>query len=406
MPLQQNVSTEIRYAPEVTWGTAPGASTTAQSLRRVSSTLSLNRDSFQSAEVSLHRQLSDMRLGTRRAQGDISGEMSPGTYADFVEAWTRGTWAATTSITEATGAMSSATLSVSSNVVTASAGSFITAGLKIGDVVRFTEGFAAGNLNKNLRVTSLTSTTMTVVGATLSNEAGPISTYTIATPGKKVMPPASGHTNRSFAVEINYSDIDTSELYTGCRVGRMQFGLPASGMSSFLVGLAGKDMSILSGASAPYYTGTVTSPTSTGILAAVNGSLLLNGTAISVVTGLEFTCELSPQSDAVVGSNTVSEIFLGRNLLTGNLTALLEDSTYISAFLNETEISLAVQLNVDSSANSDFFSIFLPRVKLSSATVQRQGDGGIPVSFAFQALKKATTTGFDASTVIFQDSTL
>lgn len=403
MALQQNVATTLTIADESVWGTAATAGGASQILRRVSSTLSLNKDVYQSAEVLQSRQIVDSRHGTRRVQGDISGELSPNSYEMLFEAWTRGTWAATTTITEATVAMSSATLSISSNVITASAGSFITSGLRIGTIIRLGAGFAAGNQGKNLRITAMTATSLTVVGATLTNEAGPLATYSISIPGKSVYVPETGHVNRSFTVEVNYSDIDVSELYTGCRVGRMQIGLPGSGMATSLFGFTGRDMSILSGASAPYFT-SATAATSSGILAAVNGSLLINGTSIAVVTGMELTGELSAQSDAVVGSNYTPDVFLGRAALSGNVTMLLENSTYIDAFINESELSLAAQLNVDNSDATDFFSVFMPRIKLGSATVQRQGEGGIPVSFSFQALKKSAATGHTATTVLIQDS--
>ncbi len=403
MALAENVAAEIRYIPEVTWGTAPAGSDPSQSLRRVSTTLSLTKDTYASAEVNSHRQIQDFRHGTRRISGDISGELSPKTYSDFVEAATRGTWAAQADVTQATGAMSSATLSVASNVITASAGSFITSGLTVGMVIRLTAGFVAGNMNKNLTITAITATTITVVGATLTDEAGPIATWTIDVPGKSVYIPASGHVNRSFSVEVNYSDIDVSELYTGVRVGRMQIGLPASGMSTMTIGLMGKDGSYLNGANAPYFTN-VTAPTSTGILAAVNGSLLVAGVAVGVVTGMELTLDLAPQSDAVVGSNNVPEIFLGTSNLSGNLTVLFQNTDFLNYFDDETEVSVMLRMDVDSSANSDFIQIVLPRIKFGTAGISRQGNGGIPITMSFQALKKATTTGWPATTLLIQDS--
>jgi hypothetical protein len=406
MALAENVAAEIRYVAESTWGTAPVAATTVQSLRRVSTTLSLTKDTYQSAEVLKHRQISDFRHGTRRNSGDISGELSPSTYSDLVQAALRGTWAAQADVTHLTGAMSSATLSLASNVITASAGSFITSGLTIGMVIRLTAGFLAGNMNKNLTIVGLTATTLTVVGHTLADEAGPIATWTIDVPGKSVYVPETGHVNRSFTFEINYSDIDVSELFTGCRIGRMQIGLPASGMSTMTLGVMGKDGSYLSGASAPYFTGTVTAPTSTGILAAVNGSLLVAGVPVAVVTGMELTLDLGPQSDAVVGSNTVPAIFLGVANLTGNMTVLFQDTTFLDYFDDETEVSLMVRMDVDSSVNADFVQIVLPRIKFGTAGISRQGNGGVPVTMSFQALKKATTTGYIPSTIVIQDSTV
>lgn len=404
MALQENVSSEIRFVDEVTWGTAPVAATTCQSLRRVSTTLSLTKDSYASQETRKDRQISDFRHGTRRAAGDISGELSPLTYEAFMEAACRGTWAAQADITQATGAMSSATLSISSNVITASGGSFITSGLRVGMVIRLTSGFVAGNMNKNLTITALTATAITVVGHTLTNEAGPIATWTIDIPGKSVYIPETSHVNRSFTFEINYPDIDASELFTGCRIGRMQVGLPATGMSTMTLGVMGKDGTYLSGANAPYFTGTVTAPTSTGILAAVNGSLLVAGTAVAVVTGMELTLDLGPQSDAVVGSNSVPEIFLGTANLTGNMTVLFQDTTFLDYFDDETEVSLMVRLDTSQAVDSEFIQIVLPRIKFGTANISRQGNGGVPVTMSFQALKKATTTGWEATTLWIQDS--
>jgi hypothetical protein len=60
-------------------------------LRRVSSTLNLVKDTYQSAEVRTDRQIVDFRHGVKRVTGMISGEWSPGTYWDFMEAVCRGT---------------------------------------------------------------------------------------------------------------------------------------------------------------------------------------------------------------------------------------------------------------------------------------------------------------------------
>jgi hypothetical protein len=172
------------------------------------------------------------------------------------------------------------------------------------------------------------------------------------------------------------------------------------------LGVMGKDGTFLSGASAPYFTGTVTAPTSTGILAAVNGALLVAGAPVAVVTGMELTLDLGPSSDAVVGSNTVPEVFLGVANLSGNMTVLFTDTTFLDYFDDETEVSLMVRMDVDSTSNSDFVQVFLPRIKFGTANISRQGNGGVPITMSFQALKKATTTGFEATTMWIQDASV
>jgi hypothetical protein len=60
-------------------------------------------------------------------------------------------------------------------------------------------------------------------------------------------------------------------------------------------------------------------------------------------------------------------------------------------------------MNADNSANSAFIALHLPRIKLGSATVD-DGEKGLIQTCSFTALKKATTTGYDATTIVVQDS--
>jgi hypothetical protein len=81
--------------------TDPGAAS-AQILRRVASTLSLSKDAYQSGEIRSDRQIGDFRHGVKRVQGNISGELSPLTYADWFEAACRGTWSGAAVATDET----------------------------------------------------------------------------------------------------------------------------------------------------------------------------------------------------------------------------------------------------------------------------------------------------------------
>src|SRR5580765_2358530 len=101
MPLAEGVSARItvkQYASGlITPGAGPAPATEpgpsgGQILRRVSSSLTLSKDTYQSAEINSHRQLSDFRHGVRRVTGGITGELSPLTYEALFEAALRGTW--------------------------------------------------------------------------------------------------------------------------------------------------------------------------------------------------------------------------------------------------------------------------------------------------------------------------
>src|SRR3990167_6775387 len=101
MTIAAGVEKELRYKVISAYHTAPGA-TGAQLLLRVTSDLSLGKETFGSNEKVRHQQRVDMRHGMRSVGGKISGLLSAGTYEDFIAAVLRKTFAATADITTLT----------------------------------------------------------------------------------------------------------------------------------------------------------------------------------------------------------------------------------------------------------------------------------------------------------------
>ena len=143
-----------------------------------------------------------------------------------------------------------------------------------------------------------------------------------------------------------------------------------------------------------------------GICAAVNGVVLLGGTAVAVLTGLSFSIDSARSADPVVGSNTLPTRFAGRITVSGQATAYFEDATLRDAFVNETEVELIVVLTSDNTAASGFVGFTMPRVKLGGAS-KSDGQTGIVQTMPFTALLP-TTGGAgianDLSTISVQDS--
>src|SRR5574343_1223500 len=191
MPAASGVFKQLAYKAESTYGTAPAASG-AQSLRRVTSDLNLTKDTYQSNEIRTDQQMQDMRHGVRRVAGTINGELSPGTYADFMAAALRKAFVAVSSVT-------GLSLTVASSgafyTLTRGSGDYLTSGIKRGDVVRVTAGTGLNSdvLNKNMLVVGLTATMMTVKvlnGSSITTGSG--TTCTIAMSGKKTWAPTTG----------------------------------------------------------------------------------------------------------------------------------------------------------------------------------------------------------------------
>lgn len=401
MAQASGVFKQLSYKVESTYGTAPSASG-AQALRRVTSDLSLTKDTYSSAEIRTDQQMSDMRHGVRRVAGSINGELSPATYKDFIAAALRRDFAAVTAIT---GASITIAGSGPTYTVTRGAGSFLTDGVKKGDVVRLSVGsFNAANLSKNLLVSGVTATVLTVRplnGVALVAE-GPIATSTVTVVGKKTYVPSSGHTNQSFSIEHWYSDVAQSEVYTGCQPSQIDLQLPPTGLATIGIGFSGKDVTT---ATSQYFT-SPTAATTTGLTAAVNGLVLVNGTAVAVLTGLSMQIQSGRSGDPVVGANTIPVQFPGRVLVSGQATAYFEDATLRDAFINETEMELIVVLASDNTAASKFIGFTLPRCKFGGAS-KNDGEAGIVQTIPFTALLPTTGgagVANELSTIVVQDS--
>jgi hypothetical protein len=402
MPIATGVAKQLRYKLESNWGAAPGTGS-AQLLRRVSSDLALRKQTYESGELNSHYQRVDFRHGVRSVEGAINGELSAGTWKDFFAAAVR---RAFTTVSAITGASITVAGVGPTYTLTRGAGSWLTDGIKAGQVVRLTAGsFNAANLNKNLLVLAVTSATVLTVmplnGVALVAE-GPVASSTLTVPGKVTFAPATGHTDQSFAIEHWHADVALSELFLGCKVNELSIGLPPTGMGTIGLQFLGKDMTT---AGSAYYV-TPTAETTTGILAAVNGLLVAQGGAIALVTGLNLTLRGNMSAEPVVGSNVYADIAEGRITVDGQATALFESATLRDYFLNETEVSLVAALSASPAANADFLSFALPRVKFGGAA-KDDGDKALVQTLPFTALYNhagGTGQGTEQTTLYVQDS--
>jgi len=335
--------------------------------------------------------------------GPFAGELSPGTYKDFFAAVLRRAFTAVADITALTLTIAGAGPTFT---VTRSAGSWITDGLKNGNMVRITAGaFNAANLNKNLFILSLTATVLTVMplnGVALVAE-GPIASATVNLPGKKTFAPISAHTDVSFAIEHWHSTINDSELFLGCKMQNLDIGLPPTGIATVGMQFMGKDMT---DDTAQYFT-SPTAETTTGLLAAVNGLLAVQGAAITSFTGFNASIKPSELSaDPVVGSNTFPAISPQDILVDGQFTAMFESGALRGYFDDETEVALICAFAASNAAAADFMTFSFPRVKVGSADPD-DGKKHIVRTFSFKALYNSAggaAAATEQSAMAVQDS--
>jgi hypothetical protein len=403
MTISKGIFKRVVVTPEATYGVLPAAnSTSAQIMRRVTSAFNLKKETYESNEINASLQVIDIRNGTRSADGSINGELSPGTYSKIFEAVLAKDFTAPAAITGL-----SVTIAANGLLwnVTRSAGSWLTDGVLVGSVVRFTGGtLNAANVANNALIVAVTATVLTIKAISVTNfvaEGTAVASVTMTVVGKTTIIPTSGHTDKSFAVEEFYSDISTSETFSGVKFGSANVSLPATGLVTVDFSAMGRNLERVDNTA--YFTAP-TAATSTGLLTAVNGALVVNGVPVGIVTSATINTERALEAATAVGSQFSAEVFTGKIKVSGSFSVYFQDSTFSNYFNNETPVSLVIALTTGTEKTSDVMTFTLPRLKLTDFN-KADAELGIVAEVPFTAMLNSTTgTGLPLTTMMIQDS--
>ncbi|MCP1832835.1 phage tail tube protein [Bradyrhizobium sp. USDA 4545] len=381
--------------------------TGGQVLRRVQSTLELKSTFNPSAEVREDQQVVDSRKGSNWVEGSISGEWSPGTYADHFEASFRSTWAA--AVTGSQTDFTSATLDAAGTIVFA-AGDPVAKGFRVGYPIVFSGLATAGNNGVNFTILSFGGTsnrTLTVFPAPITETAD--TGFTVTQVGKSLILPSrqADNVNRKFGFEHFHPTLGAGgfyQLFTECRMGGFKLNMPAEGNCTIEHMVRGRFME--TGSTGPFFTDP-DPETDTGIFNAINGLLRVHGSAAAVVTGVTLNMDRKLTGSPASGQNFFPEIHVQKAEVSGQITMQLTGGTTFDDFKNETEIDLISQLLTGSAANADSNVIYCPRIKLGSASAPLQGEAAQILTADFTALKYVGNgAGIPQTTIQICDTTL
>jgi hypothetical protein len=402
MAVQDNVDVGVFFKVESTYGVAAGASG-ASTLRRISSSLALNRDSFVSNEVRTDRQVNDLRMGMRSGRGSVDCELANASFDALLEAALGGTWATGVSVAPADFAtgVTPANNGATGTFTFAGAGNLITKGFKVGDIVRATGMTVTANNGVNYRITALTSTVMTV---TPSPTAGTqqAAGWAVTVTGSKLQ---VGNTARSFTFEQLYSSAAFSEQFLGTRVNGFNLNVQPQAMTTIGFDLMAKDVQILTGGNTPYFSSPAAAGT-TGALSGLDGFVRFNGEEQLVVTGLQLNVTNNMALAPGIGTALAASSTRGKTIATGSLSVFVEDADIINALSNETEVDLVAVLEAAGPDPQEFMSFRLMRSKITSVGKTIGAEGGVLAQVAFQGLLKPGGSGTtaDQSTLVIQRS--
>lgn len=369
MAVAQGITRSWAYKVQNALGT-PATGSGGQLLRRTGIDLTGVKDTYSSAEIASHQQSTGATHGIASASGQISGELSCKTYGDFLQWLLRKDWVATSAI-------SSLTLTIAADgddwTVTRSTGSFLTDGVKVGDVVRLSgANLDAANVGINLVVVDLTALALTVNvlnGSTLTAESSKASS-TVTVTGKKAWTPTAAHTNKYVTFEDYSSDVARSQLFSDVQIGGANINAPATGLITVQFPLVGLAPPVRSGSQVLT---TPTAETTTDVLSSARFTVYIAGVRQDALTS--FTLNINGNvtlGEAVIGSNRRPDTQKGRIGVDGSFTGLFEDDTLAAYFDNETAQEVVIVMAEDATDDANCISISLPAVKFFSAS----GDDG------------------------------
>lgn len=195
-----------------------------------------------------------------------------------------------------------------------------------------------------------------------------------------------GTTPKYFTIEDAAEDISQYRLFKGMSVGGMSVSIAPNQMVSTTFDLVGKEMT--QGSSTGSTGGTPTAATSNQPFDSYSGTISDGGSAVSIVTSIDFSIQNSLAPTFVVGSDAAQSLEYGRAVVEGTMTVYYEDATLINKFLNETESS--IEVSVDDPTGTNSYTFLFPRVKYNGASVPVQNPQSRLITMPFVALYDGT----------------
>jgi hypothetical protein len=346
------------------------------------------------------------RHGLRKSTGTYSSEYSVGGFDDIMQAVLRGTYGtADLAITQA----DFTSITTGANTIIFTSGSPISLGLRVGDVIVMTGYSQTADNSKNLRITGISSTTITVA-ETLTVNASADTSVTITRTGRVLKNPGAGAlVKRYYTVEEYEYDTDRSEVFTDCVWGSFKLSMQPNGLLLFDTSWVGTGQTeVKASGSSPHFS----SPTTpTGVpLAVVEATVRMGGVDLVDLTSFDIMVDNQPLAPDVISSSPYApDVFSGSELVSMNLTALRKDLTFMTDFLAETVYSLHILATENESEPKSFLSIYVPNFTLGSvdkSALSKQGGPRTQTIAVPNALVGVDNTGsgFDATQVKIQVS--
>jgi len=391
-------------------GTLAVPGTGGQVIRRDTSTFDRTKEAYTTeSEQTSRKQLMSSRHGAVTVNGSVSSLFSPGTFADFFAALLMREFTAIPPISNVT-----ATVAIVGSgptyTIGRSTGSWLTDGAKIGRVIRPTAGLAAGvagvgGSRRNCLITAVSATSITVMPLNRKGLAveTAIPSSSFSFPGGITFVPETGHTDIYYTFEEWFPEVPRSQRNQDVKAASVNVRLPGSGNAGLDWSFLGLDQL----KDPARYFAAPANETTTGVMVAAGGALIVGGVRRGTVTDLSLTLDArGAVADPVVGDVIRPDVFTGKLMASGSFTAYYDSADIPDLYDDEVETSIVSALAASNADTADFNTFSLHKVKLNSSTPD-DVETGLKRTYNFVALFNdvgGPLLSANASTIELQDS--
>jgi len=371
------------YVTESALAVPSGTAFTKTRLLLSSEGIVQKRTNLQSQEAVSDRSVASGRLGNKTNTFKGSGELSYGTFEDFIASANMNAWVAAG--TPVTGLA----VTVVAGTTNTMAATGIGAGLAVGDWVKVA-GFTGAYIANNgfFKITGQASALLTFAGA-VDPETG-VSLLVAATSQANITVTKMGYcitgaTEKSLTFEDANTDIAQYFEALGSVANGMTLSIGTDAIVSCAFDFIVKKVL---GPAAAKYAVTYIDPSTTLPIRATDCVIAIDGTPVAMLTKLDLSMANSRSPQFSIGLAEATGISYGRSNLTGSMSIYLESSAFWSKFANETRFALTLKF-MDSTGTCGY-AVDIPRCFITDSSFTRS-ETDVIQNIPFQVEKDPTS---------------
>jgi hypothetical protein len=306
------------------------------------------------------------RTGTVNASVSVSGKFRPESLDSIIEAAAQGTWAVKYNITGLTVTVAAVGAGGGFSF-TRSAGSWITDGVEVGDIITFS-GFVDPNTANNgtFEVTAVDSATKITCGHATGLVAVTSAASITATTGQDYV--KVGSTRRAVAWEVYHSDTDEYVRIKDTEIASFSISLAPNGDVTFQLQAVGGQELDLGADIGEKISGATYTETTKPFFDSFNGTVSLDGSTGIYFSGMNPSINNNSNPLFALGSRYPFAVSHGKMVGDMSLTAYYTDKTIKSKYQNEDSLNLKIRVKYEDEDLEDtsFYEFEYPSCKITN----------------------------------------